>query len=128
MLTQKEIPEAENVPLIRIPHNFEGNEYIKYIYEYLRNEYTTIFIFEVNNNCLLDEIEMFDSSCMLFLRNIKEIIFDSKSRENVFLTRNNQIEDNIKMVQLIGTEDNQNWLVYNDSKNNVTDIAFKYYH
>lgn len=121
MLTQKEIPEAENVPLIRIPHNFEGNEYIKYIYEYLRNEYTTIFIFEVNNNCLLDEIEMFDSSCMLFLRNIKEIIFDSKSRENVFLTRNNQIEDNIKMVQLIGTEDNQNWLVYNDSKNNVTD-------
>lgn len=104
MLTQKEIPEAENVPLIRIPHNFEGNEYIKYIYEYLRNEYTTIFIFEVNNNCLLDEIEMFDSSCMLFLRNIKEIIFDSKSRENVFLTRNNQIEDNIKMVQLIGTE------------------------
>lgn len=127
MLTQKEIPEAENVPLIRIPHNFEGNEYIKYIYEYLRNEYTTIFIFEVNNNCLLDEIEMFDSSCMLFLRNIKEIIFDSKSRENVFLTRNNQIEDNIKMVQLIGTEDNQNWLVYNDSKNNVTDIAFKYY-
>ena len=81
----------------------------------------------MNNNCLLDEIEMFDSSCMLFLRNIKEIIFDSKSRENVFLTRNNQIEDNIKMVQLIGTEDNQNWLVYNDSKNNVTDIAFKYY-
>ena len=26
MLTQKEIPEAENVPLIRIPHNFEGND------------------------------------------------------------------------------------------------------
>lgn len=125
MLTQKEIPEAENVPLIRIPHNFEGNEYIKYIYEYLRNEYTTIFIFEVNNNCLLDEIEMFDSSCMLFLRNIKEIIFDSKSRENVFLTRNNQIEDNIKMVQLIGTEDNQNWLVYNDSKNNVMETYMR---
>ena len=127
LLTHKEIPESNNVPLIRVPHDFDGNEYLRYIYEYLEKDYTTIFIFEVNNNCLLEEIEMFDSSCMLFLRNIKEIVFESKLIKNVFLTRNNQITDNIKMVQLIGTEDNQNWLIYTDSKNNATNVAFKYY-
>lgn len=125
-LTHKEMPTIENVPLIRIPHVFNGNEYIENVNEYLKKGYTTIFIFEVNNDCLLEEIKKFDSSCMLFLRNVKEIIFDDKKIKNTFYAKINKVTDDIKIVQLVGTGIEQSWLVYSDLQNSATNVAFKY--
>ena len=75
--TQKEIPEANNVPLIRIPHLLD-NELKKELKTEISNfqldKYTTIFIFSgITALEIEQEFESFNISSLLFLNNIKEI-------------------------------------------------------
>lgn len=74
-LTKKKNPNFKEVPLIRVPHDFEGNQYMPIINKILENGYTTIFIFESKNTALANEIQEFNSSCMLFLKSITQIVF-----------------------------------------------------
>ena len=70
---------AVNVPLIRIPHlidNTVENQLKTEIEELLDDQYNTLFIFENVKQTNLDvEFEQFDSSSLLFLRNVRQVEF-----------------------------------------------------
>lgn len=124
--TTKLLPNAALVPLIRIPHVFLGWEYLSDIKDLLQQGYKTIFIFETVNSCILEEISIFDSSCMLFLRNVQELLFEIKSERQVYVTKRKIINEVCEQITYIGTTENSEWMVfYKDRKDDVK-IAFKY--
>lgn len=123
LLNDKKI---ENLPLIRIPHQFSPKVDSNNIIEELFNEgYNVVFLFEnIKSNQLLGEIERFDSSSLIFLRKINNVIFQTNktyemiiNRENLGTSENVSLEDEGKL---------ENWLVIRDSKNfrNPHSIAF----
>lgn len=87
-LTRKDLPKIDNVPLVRIPHDFAGEKYINEIRQVTEKGYTTVFIFETRLNSLVDEINAFDESCLLFLRNLE--LFTSKTNEIMKLMQKGQ--------------------------------------
>ena len=83
--TKALLPEVEDVPLIRIPHQCgtETNERFLNIIDELkgRYRYSTLFIFlDINKRIAEEELSEFDRSSLLFLNNIREAHFD---RENI---------------------------------------------
>lgn len=123
---ERTIAELNNniVPLIRIPHNFIETKYNKIIDNLKSLNYNTIFIFETYNNCLIDEIKSFDSSCMIFLRNVSEIIFEYENQNNIYITNHTRINDICDKIDFLGTDNS--WLIFSKNKTDNTKIAFKY--
>lgn len=121
-LTQIMLNSKINVPLIRIPHIFESKEYDSVINQIKTEGYKTIFIFETQNNTIETEIQDFNASCMLFLHNITEILFDFNNLRKILSHR--EIRDNNSyFVNLESNKEQAKWLVFNDKE---TAIAFRY--
>src|SRR5690606_33928361 len=106
--------KIENLPLIRIPHQFSPKVDSTNIIEELFDEgYNVIFLFEnIKSNQLLGEIERFDSSSLIFLRKINNVIFQTNKTYEMIINREN-----------LGTSENvsleyestlENWLVIRD--------------
>ena len=125
-LTKNLLPEANTVPLIRIPHKFCGNAYDNSINDLLRDRYSTVFVFETEGDCLLDEISMFDTSCMLFLRNIREIHFNLSSKKITYMVKYTNLNSLCDEIEFLGTQNNDRWIVCSDELKNDVKLAFKY--
>lgn len=123
-LTQKEVLQAERVPLIRIPHNISESE--KNGFSQIKNElisegYTTIFIFTgITASEIENEFESFKYNSLLFLRNIEktEITLNNTSITEVIKT---QISDSKFKSTLKLNNEVSDWLI---SIENQTAIAF----
>lgn len=125
-LTKNLLPEANTVPLIRIPHKFCGNAYDNSINDLLRDRYSTVFVFETEGDCLLDEISMFDTSCMLFLRNIREIHFNLSSKRITYMVKYTNLNSLCDEIEFLGTQNNDRWIVCSDELKRDVKLAFKY--
>lgn len=125
-LTKNLLPEVSAVPLIRIPHKFCGNAYDNSINNLLRDRYSTVFVFETEDDCLLDEISMFDTSCMLFLRNIREIHFNLSTRKITYMVKYTNINSLCDEIEFLGTQNNDRWIVCSDELKSDVKLAFKY--
>lgn len=125
-LTKNLLPEANTVPLIRIPHKFCGNVYDNSINDLLRDRYSTVFVFETEGDCLLDEISMFDTSCMLFLRNIREIHFNLSSKKITYMVKYTNLSSLCDEIEFLGTQNNDRWIVCSDELKSDVKLAFKY--
>ena len=125
-LTKNLLPEANTVPLIRIPHKFCGNAYDNSINDLLRDRYPTVFVFETESDCLLDEISMFDTSCMLFLRNIREIHFNLSSKKITYMVKYTNLNSLCDEIEFLGTQNNDRWIVCSDELKSDVKLAFKY--
>lgn len=121
--TRKELNQNINVPLIRIPHPFIECKYDKTINETIKNGYTTIFIFETNKSTLKAEIDNFDKTCMLFLKNICQIKFDYENTRISSIARNKL--GNNWMISINTNTDIEKWLLFKD-EDELESIAFKY--
>lgn len=112
-LTKKDLPETDNVPLIRIPHDFAGEEYIDEINRVIEQGYTTIFIFETKLNSLVDEIDAFDDSCLLFLRNLE--IFTSETNSFNQITAKRLKNEKMEFVSISTLNVKNDWLILTDN-------------
>lgn len=122
-LTRKDLPEIDNVPLVRIPHDFAGEKYINEIHEAIEQGYTTVFIFETKLNSLVDEIDAFDESCLLFLRNLE--LFTSKTNVINEINAKRSKNKNIEKVSIITSDAKNEWLIITDDVNGKrANIAF----
>lgn len=108
-LTKNELPNLSDVPLIRIPHIINDFEYQNEIRNVFGMGYTTVFLFEMNNNILERELLEFDKTCLLFLRNISKINFLSSNKKQEFMT-DKMINDNYKITTITDENDTQKWL------------------
>lgn len=121
-LTKKDLPEIDNVPLIRIPHEFAGNKYLNEIHEVIEKGYTTVFIFETKLNSLIDEITSFDESCLLFLRNIE--FFTSKTSFTNEINAKRLKNENLEMISISTSETRKDWLIFSEDNGERVNIAF----
>lgn len=121
--TREELNQNIDVPLIRIPHSFIETKYNEIINKTIKNGYTTIFIFETNKSTLKTEIDNFDKTCMLFLKNICQIKFDYDKTKINSIARN-RLNDNW-IISINTDTDIEKWLLFKD-ENKLESIAFKY--
>lgn len=123
-LTKKELPMIDNVPLVRIPHEFNGQKYLDNINNILDKGYTTVFIFEIKSDALIDEINYFDESCLLFLRNIEFFISKTNQYKEI-QSKRDKVDDTTEYISLINRNEHNKWLVLtNDKDNDMVNIAF----
>jgi len=115
---------AVNVPLIRIPHlidNTVENQLKTEIEELLDDQFNTLFIFENVKQTNLDvEFEQFDSSSLLFLRNVRQVEFLSDFSKIITLKR--KITNGVEFIS-IKDQGQEDWLVHRDAEGNAG-IAF----
>ena len=95
--TRIEIPNIEMVPLICIPHIFSGESFNKETQKIFKNGYTTVFIFETENDSIEQEIQDFNISSMIFLHNLSEILYYGQS-EQFWKTQEIKLNDMSKIV------------------------------
>lgn len=123
-LTKNEIPHADRVPLIRIPHKIiesENNRFAQIKNELMSEGYTTIFVFTgVTADEIESEFESFKYKSLLFLKNIEktEITLNKTTITEVIKTK---INDSQFKSTLKSNNDVSNWLILNEIQ---TAIAF----
>lgn len=124
-LTKKMCQNLNDVPLIRIPHEFSGEKYTNHINQCLNLGYKTIFIFEAKNDCLEKEIKAFDGSCTLFLNSISRIEFNILKPE-VYSIQRNKVDNIFKKISITGNKKTkEEWITtIPTSDNEKCSIAF----
>lgn len=125
-LTNEVIDSDIPVPLIRIPHKYNPlMRHSDMISDLMDRNFKTIFIFEKTNpNNLEEEIDSFDSSSLLFLRNIKQVEFVSLISKTISVKRaNNGFEE---YITIINDGYKEEWLVLRNSRSEdkITSVAF----
>lgn len=125
-LTNELIDSDIPVPLIRIPHKYNPlMEHSDIISNLLDRNFKTIFIFEnTNSNNLEEEIDSFDSSSLLFLRSIKQIVFETQLSKTISVKRvNNGFEE---YITISDDDYKEEWLVLRNSRSEdkTTSVAF----
>jgi len=104
--SRQAVPGADNVPIIRIPHPIDGEikSETEAVVSGLRAEgFTTFFIFDdVNNDAVHTELSNFDSSFLIFLSSISEVILEGDWVRKIQVDRIGG-KDN-KLVSLIESE------------------------
>jgi len=122
--TATEIPQAAQVPLIRIPHKLCEEDKLKFesiIDHFKKNDYVTIFVFSgVTANEIELEFDSFDTSSLLFLRNISEIDLNI-GKSNKTVIKKNKLDNNTTKVKMINELKTASWII---AKNQETSIAF----
>jgi len=122
--TGVEIPQATKVPLIRIPHHFDESDKKQFesiISEFHKDEYTTIFIFSgVTAHEIELEFDSFDSSSLLFLRNICETDLSIEGQNKTKIEKS-ILDEKTSRVKIISGDSKKTWLIIN---NEDTSIAF----
>lgn len=109
-LTRQCVDNSKAVPLIRIPHAFAGNQFRNVINALHDEGFSTVFIFEARNNALENELKEFDSSCMLFLQSVNEVVFNAGIEKIYSISRKKQLQNFLK-VTAKDDRTSQDWLV-----------------
>lgn len=119
-LTAHEIPAADKVPLIRIPHQIKKevlNDIEKEVLSLKNEGYITFFVFsDLTVNSIEHEFDNFDPLSMLFLRNINKLQLQG-SQEECFYIRKKRTDQRIVLARLEGIKHKSNWIII--SKNDV---------
>lgn len=123
--TEIEIPQARKVPLIRIPHNLEDSDkkqFQSFVFQLKNEGYNTIFIFsDITAREIELEFNSFDTSSLLFLRNINETDLNITDQRKTKIEKSKYSEKTSRVK--ITTKDNEKtWLIKND---NTTSLAFE---
>lgn len=122
--TEADIPQASQVPLIRIPHEmseFDKNQFKSIINQFRQAGYSTIFIFSgVTANEIELEFESFDTSSLLFLRNICETDLNTGIQNNTKIKKI-KLDEKTSRVTVSSNENEKNWLIIKD---NEVSLAF----
>ena len=123
-LTAHEIPAADKVPLIRIPHQIKKevlNDIEKEVLSLKNEGYITFFVFsDLTVNSIEHEFDNFDPLSMLFLRNINKLQLQG-SQEECFYIRKKRTDQRIVLARLEGIKHKSNWIII--SKNDGS-LAF----
>ena len=111
-LTNFLLKSEVKVPLIRIPHNYSPiNDLENTINKLFEEDYNTIFIFEdVKLENVFRELELFDSSSLLFLRNIKQVEFDANISKYISVMRIKK-DKRIDLLTIKDEGEKEEWLV-----------------
>lgn len=104
------LPTAEKVPLIRVPHPFDGDRFLDAISRALDNGYKTVFIFETDKTALKNEIEELSGSGLLFVNFISRVLVDNGKIRDISLRRQ-YISDNLSEIAISEFSDQKKWLV-----------------
>lgn len=123
-LTKQLLPNATNIPLIRIPHPIRisiFNEIKDHINTLRKRGLNTFFIFTgVKMEQIEDEYLSFPQTSLLFLRNIRFVEIHLKNKKVVKLNLSS-ISDYVKKITIKNEKEESNWEVY--TKENCS-IAF----
>lgn len=104
------LPAAEKVPLIRVPHPFDGIRFQDAINRILENGYNTVFVFETDKQALQSEIDELSGSGLLFVNHICRVLINGESNKTISLTRKTLSNDlmDIEITESVG---NKRWIV-----------------
>jgi len=120
--TKLEIPEATNVPLIRIPHLISRSvkEVIAPIFQTLKLEgFTTIFVFSgVTANSIESEFNSIEYNALIFLRNILETEIALNELITTKITKK-LISDSELRITFKTNNSFTNWLISNSSGSSI---------
>ena len=122
--TANEIPQATQVPLIRIPHKLckeDKEEFDSVVDHFKKNDYVTIFVFSgVTAHEIELEFDSFDTSSLFFLNNICETDLNI-GKSNKTVIEKIKLDNNTTRVKMINELKTVSWLI---AKNQETSIAF----
>lgn len=114
-LSRQAVPEANNVPIIRIPHPIDRaikRETERQLSGLRAEGFTTFFIFnDVNNDAVHTELSNFDSSFLIFLSSISEVILKGTSVREIKVDRTSAKGN--KLISLIENEKTISYSVLN---------------
>jgi len=120
--TSQEIPLADKVPLIRIPHPLLESDYNKYsdvINELKSSGYTTIFIFDKSDSESIElEFQSFDPRTLLFLSNIKYCSLNTKNvNTNIYCNEIDKVAYSLKELEI--NDITNQWICWTENKVSV---------
>lgn len=121
-LTLKEVPEADDVPLVRIPHPLDHR--IKSLTSRVisierRAGMSTFFIFEnLDSSSVQSELNDLDSSVMLFLKNLSCIDVHTKIQRRMSISK--ELYRGHSMVTLLTENTQDDFLVFSDNKHHCS--------
>ena len=122
-LSRKLVSGSNNVPLIRIPHEYIEEKYDDYLEDLYFKGFSTIFIFEVDSDKLSTEMDNFDSTSMLFLNNIQEISFISNNHSKTHRVSRAEINTDLVVASINYEGKTNQWLIRHDD--NKCSVAFQ---
>ena len=123
-LTREILNNVNDVPLIRVPHEFCGYKFQDKINELLAMGYNTIFIFESKSNILEEEIKEFDSNYILFLQSIEHILLNIDYEKKYDITRK-ELDENIE-IKVTSDKQINNWITTIPKDNKKYSVGFKF--
>jgi hypothetical protein len=125
--TAREIPQAKRVPLIRIPHPVEATKRKEFEREFrgiLGEGYTTVFVFgDLVTAEIEAEFESFDFTSLLFLRNVRQVEFQTTATEEIVTVRRQVVDSKTHHIRLATSQGVSLWTVIKDG-----DIALAFAH
>lgn len=124
-LTKVEVPFADSVPLVRIPHKFTGIRYLDEIKKTIKLGYNTVFVFITNSAELENEIHLFTVDNMIFLHSVSHIMFDLVESKKELIAEHNILNNHTERVICYINNEKVEWLVYNNSSELLCSAAFK---
>lgn len=115
--TAQEIPQAERVPLIRIPHQVEPAELSPFKDELkiiLSEGYSTVFVFgDLIAREIEAEFELFDFTSLLFLRRVRQVEFQGFV-ETLATVRRQAGGEKVQNIRLTTSRGISTWTVIRD--------------
>lgn len=115
-----------DVPLIRVPHEFEkNNEFDSIISQFKSDGYTVIFIFEdIDIDVITQEIQNYTPNTLLFLRNVNTVKITTSEYEHIY-TATRKIETDYSLIDIASNSSYTSWVVLHFNESNVHEaIAF----
>lgn len=112
--TKQEIPEANNVPLVRIPHPVKPDELSHcrdWLQELKREGFTTLFVFsDLIAKAIESEFAAFEQTSLLFLRSVRRLTLGDFQSCEMRLTRS-QLRTGESRVTLDVNDEQAHWII-----------------
>lgn len=126
-LTRDLVGGVHSVPLVRIPHDYHGDAFEQEVETCRSAGFVTVFVFESNGDALIDEVEAFDESCLLFLHHIQATVFEVGKLAAVNHVAVRVPHDSgATRVTISGDNSPRDWLVHSESDSGRSEaIAFR---
>ncbi len=120
------LPGAEKVPLIRVPHPFDGIRYQDEIRRILEEGYNTVFVFETDKETFKKEIEELSGSGLLFVNSINHVLINGEKSRNITLIRK-KLSEGLTEIDITELAEQKKWIVAKSNNEGRREaIAFKY--